>query len=771
MKSKYKGLTLEEVNERINKNLINNNEEPQTKTIKEIIKGNVFTYFNFLNIFLGLLVILSGIISGNIFNSLKNCLFMGVIFTNTIISTVEEILAKKTIDKLNVLSSTKIDVIRNGNIIKLSKEEIVLDDICIYSIGNQVVADSILLEGTVEVNESFITGEEKIVTKNKGDEIISGSFIVSGKAYVKVKNVGANNYVSKITKETKYIKKTNSVIYNSFEKMLKILSALLIPIGILFFISQYGITKSISESLLNTVGALIGMIPEGLVLLTSSAMAVSVIRLKKYHILVQDLYSIENLARVDVLCLDKTGTITEGIMEVKKVLPYKNYSEEKILKILKNYCNALDDPSPTFKAIESFAGKEEVFKVNDILHFSSIRKYSGDKFEEGCYLLGSPDNISNKKYDFLKEYEEDYRIIMLAKTNNLKDYTSVTPLGFILIQDKIKKNASETLNYLKDEGIDIKIISGDNPITVSKIAKRAGINDIKAIDMTNIIDEDIPNIINEYNIFGRVKPSQKKEIIKCLKKQNHFVAMTGDGVNDALALKEADCSIAMANGSDAAKNISQFVLLDSSIDNLPKILKEGRRSINNIERSSSLLLNKTIFTIILILICLIFNTEYFFIPIHLTLITMFTIGIPSFILALEPNNDLVKGNFLLKVFLKSLPSALTVVFNVVIIRMFQVQFNLDMGLCSTLTVFLTAITGFIYLNYICKPYNLLRGVMMCILFLTFEYCALFQYKFFNISEINKNTILIFIVLFICSIYIFDKLKNISNYILKKTNNI
>ncbi|MGN1378905.1 MAG: HAD-IC family P-type ATPase [Bacilli bacterium] len=771
MKSKYMGLTLEEVNERISKNLVNNNEEPQTKTIKEIIKGNVFTYFNFLNIFLGFLVILSGIISGSIFSSLKNCLFMGVIFTNTIISTVEEILAKKTIDKLNVLSSAKIDVIRNGNVIKLSKEEIVLDDICIYSIGNQVVADSILLEGTVEVNESFITGEEKIVTKKKDDEIISGSFIVSGKAYVKVKNVGANNYVAKITKETKYIKKTNSVIYNSFEKMLKILSALLIPIGILFFISQFGITKNISESLLNTVGALIGMIPEGLVLLTSSAMAVSVLRLKKYHILVQDLYSIENLARVDVLCLDKTGTITEGIMEVKKILPYKNYSEEKILKILKNYCNALDDPSPTFKAIESFAGKEETFKVNDILYFSSIRKYSGVKFEEGCYLLGSPENISNKKYDFLREYEEDNRIIMLAKVNNLKDYTSASPLGFILIQDKIKKNASETLNYLKDEGIDIKIISGDNPITVSKIAQRAGINDIKAIDMTNVIDEDIPNVINEYNIFGRVKPSQKRQIIKCLKNENHFVAMTGDGVNDALALKEADCSIAMANGSEAAKNISQFVLLDSSIDNLPKILKEGRRSINNIERSSSLLLSKTLFTIILILICLIFNTEYFFIPIHLTLITMFTIGIPSFILALEPNNEIVKGNFLLKVFLKSLPSALTVVFNVVIIRMFQVQFNLDMGLCSTLTVFLTAITGFIYLNYICKPYNLLRGVMMCVLFLTFEYCALFQYKFFNISEINKDTILIFIVLFICSIYIFDKLKNISNYILKKTKNV
>ncbi len=769
---KIEGLTNDEVKERISKNLINYSDEPKTKTTKEIIKSNVFTYFNFLNILLGSLVIISGIVSGRILYSLKNCLFVGVIFTNTIISIVEEILAKKTIDKLNVITESKIKTIREGEIIDLSREELVLDDVCIYNIGNQVVTDSIILDGTVEVNESFITGEEKIITKKIGDELISGSFIVSGKCTSKVKHIGKDNYISKISSEAKYIKKTNSIIYNSFDKMLKILSILLIPIGVLFFLNQLFVTQNnIPESIMSTVSALIGMIPEGLVLLTSSAMAVSVIRLRKYNVLVQDLYSIENLARVDVICLDKTGTITEGIMEVKDIIPYKKNDLSKIKEILSNYVSALDDPSPTFKSIENYLEKKDTYEVIETLSFSSIRKYSAVKFKEGTYFLGSPDNLIKEKIDIIKDYQNDYRVLLLTKGNNINEIYNLKPIAIILIQDKIKENANETLDYFKKQGVDIKIISGDNPITVSKIASRAGIENIKEIDMSKINDKEIPNIINEYNILGRVKPDQKKKIINCLQEQNHFVAMTGDGVNDCLALKTADCSIAMANGSEAAKNVSQFVLLDSKIDNLPKILKEGRRSINNIERSSSLLLSKTIFTILLILACIYLNTEYFFIPIHLTLITMFTIGIPSFILALESNNDLVKGNFLLKVFMKSIPSALTVVFNVIIIKLFELHFNLDPDLCSTLTVFLTATTGFIFLNNICKPYNILRSMLMLLLLTAFGYCAIFQYNFFNISYINKDTILIFIVLFICSMYIFDKLKTLTNYILKKTNNI
>ncbi len=766
-----KGLTNEEVKERIDKNLVNYIDEPKTKTIKEIIKSNVFTYFNFLNILLGSLVIISGLISGRILYSLKNSLFVGVIFTNTIISIIEEILAKKTIDKLNVITDTKIKVIRNNEIQLIKREELVLDDVCIYEIGNQVATDSFILDGNVEVNESFITGEQKILTKKKNDKLISGSFIVSGKCYVKVEHIGKDNYISKISSEAKYVKATNSIIYNSFDKMLKILSMLLIPIGILFFINQMFITNNdIPNSIMSTVSALIGMIPEGLVLLTSSAMAVSVIRLRRYNVLVQDLYSIENLARVDVICLDKTGTITEGTMEVKNIIPYKNTKVDEIKEILSNYINALEDPSPTFKSIENYLEKKDNYEIIETLNFSSIRKYSGVKFKEGTYFLGSPENISKEDFN-IDEYQNEYRVLLLAKGKDLKNINEIKPLGFILIQDKIKENANETLNYFKEQGVDIKIISGDNPKTVSLIASRAGIEDIRMIDMSKINDDEIPNIIEEYNILGRVKPDQKKKIIQCLQQKKHFVAMTGDGVNDCLALKTADCSIAMANGSEAAKNVSQFVLLDSKIDNLPKILKEGRRSINNIERSASLLLSKTIFTIILILACVYLSTEYFFIPIHLTLITMFTIGIPSFILALESNNELVKGNFLLKVFMKSIPSALTVVFNVIIIKLFEIYFNLDPDLCSTLTVFLTATTGFIFLNNICKPYNILRACLMIVLLLAFGYCAIFQYSFFNISYINKDTILVFIVLFICSMYIFDKLKELSNYILKKTNNI
>ena len=769
---KINGLSSQEVKMRINKNLINYVDEPKTKTIKEIVRSNVFTYFNFLNILLGSLVIISGLISGRLLYSLKNCLFVGVIFTNTIISIVEEILAKKTIDKLNLVTDTKISVIRDNNVKLVSREELVLDDVCIYNIGNQIVTDSVILDGVVEVNESFITGEDKIILKKKGDNLISGSFVVSGRCTVKVVHVGKDNYISKISSEAKYTKKTNSVIYNSFDKMLKVLSILLIPIGVVFFINQMVITSgNVSTSIMSTVSALIGMIPEGLILLTSSAMAVSVIRLRRYNVLVQDLYSIENLARVDVICLDKTGTITEGIMEVKDIIPYKNNNVEKIRDILSNYVNALDDPSPTFKSILTYVGNSEDYTILETLSFSSIRKYSGVNFKEGTYFLGSPENISKEKFDCIKEYQKDYRVLLLAKGKDLKKLDDIEPIGFILIQDKIKENANETLNYFKEQGVDIKIISGDNPETVAKIAMRAGISDIKAIDMSDVIDDDIDKIIKEYNILGRVKPDQKKKIVNCLQNNNHFVAMTGDGVNDCLALKTADCSIAMANGSEAAKNVSQFVLLDSKIDNLPKILKEGRRSINNIERSSSLLLSKTIFTIILILACVYLSTEYFFIPIHLTLITMFTIGIPSFILALESNNELVKGNFLLKVFMKSIPSALTVVFNVIIIKLFEMHFNLDADLCSTLTVFLTATTGFIFLNNICKPYNLLRGCLMAFLLIAFGYCAIYQYSFFNISYINKDTILIFIVLFICSMYIFDKLKALTNYILKKTNNI
>ena len=445
------GLSKEEVNKRIENKQVNYIDEPKTKTIKEIFKSNIFTYFNFLNLLLGSLVIISGIISGRFLYSLKNCLFVGVILTNTVISIVEEIIAKRTIDKLNVIAETKIRVIRDGKESQISREELVIDDVCLYSLGNQVVTDSVILNGNVEVNESFITGEEKVIVKKTGDKILSGSFIVSGKCYVSVEHIGKDNYISKITSEAKYIKKTNSVIYNSFDKMLKILSVCLIPVGVLFMINQLYISKfDVAGSIMSTVSAVIGMIPEGLVLLTSSAMAVSVIKLRRFNVLVQELYAIENLARVDVICLDKTGTITEGVMEVKDVIVYKKSSIDDINEIIGNYVNAMDDTSLTFKAISEYFKEKENYKVLDKIDFSSSRKYSGISFKEGDYYLGSPDNLLDKVPKEIEEYQSDYRVLVLVSgKNKFGNIEGVTLLGYVLIQDKIKENAKETLDQCR----------------------------------------------------------------------------------------------------------------------------------------------------------------------------------------------------------------------------------------------------------------------------------------------------------------------------------
>ncbi len=773
MKENIVGLTSSEVKLKIENGQSNVSSVPKTKTNEEIIKEHSITYFNILNIVLALMVLIGSVFSGKFLYGLKNCLFVGVAVTNTIISIIESIYAKNTIEKLNVLAQSKIKVLRDDEIIEVNQEDLVLDDVCIYELGNQVVTDVKVLSGKVEVNESFITGETKAITKEKGDEILSGSFIVSGKCYVQVIHVGKDNFISRITSEAKYVKKTNSVIYNSFDKLVKVLSFCLIPIGILLFINQLGISNNnVPNSIMSTVSALIGMIPEGLVLLTSSAMAVSVIRLKKYNVLVQDLYSIENLARVDVIALDKTGTITTGEMDLYKVIPCDGYEKEEALKLLGKYIGNIDDNSLTMQAIKKKVVAEEHLNVLDSLAFSSQRKYSGLSFRDANYYLGSPENLLKKVDEKVKEYQEDYRVLVLTKSNDsFQNIDNVKPICYILVQDKIKKNADEVLEYLAKEGITVKIISGDNATTVASIASKVGIENVKAIDFSEVVDEDIPNLVEEYNIFGRVKPDQKKKIVLALQKKGHKVAMTGDGVNDCLALKTADCSIAMASGSDAAKNVSQFVLLDNKVDDLPLILKEGRRSINNIGRSSALLLNKTIFTIILILCCIFMNTEYFFIPVHLTLITMFTISVPSFLLALEKNEELVKGNFLAKALLRAFPCALTVVFNVVIIKLFEKQFGLDPALCSTLTVFLTATTGFIFLNNLCRKYNIVRAIMMIVLVGGFILAATKMYDFFSIQYFNKDTLLFFIVLFICSIFIFDKLQMLSMWIRKKTNNL
>ena len=767
------GLSEEQVFARKNDNLVNYNDVPPTKTIKQIIIDNFCTYFNFINILLGGAIIGAGIYGHQIIDALKNCLFMGVIIFNSIISIIQEVISKKIIDKLSVISAAKVTAIRDKQEQSLGLDEIVLDDILKFDSGNQVVVDSIILEGNVEVNESFITGESKAINKKKGDMILSGSFIISGSCYAKVEHIGADNYIAKISKEAKYEKKANSVIMNSFEGLLKFLSIVIIPVGALLLTNQLIVTNyDITASILNTVGALIGMIPEGLLLLTSSVMAVSIMRLSKYNVLVQQLYCIETLARVDVICLDKTGTITTGKMEMLDFIFATKNNPDKINEVLSNMVYAFSSVNQTLAAIKEKCPKKDTMEVLEVKEFSSARKYSAVCFKDyGTVYLGAPefvlkDNVS--KYQKILTKYQDYRTIVLAKNNEtIGSLENLEVLGFIIIQDEIRKEAPATLKYFQDQNVRVKIISGDNFETVTSIAKRAGLISANGVDARLINEDNAKEMVEKYDIFGRVTPEQKKLLINALKSNGHTVAMTGDGVNDVLALKCADCSIAMASGADAAKNVSQLVLLDSNFASMPKVVAEGRRTINNVERSASLLLIKTIFTSILVIICIFIKSEYFYLPIQLSLITTCTISVPSFFLALEPNTDLVKGNFMLKVVGKSIPPALTVVFNVVMITLFKEAFNLDSDLTSTLIVIMTSTTGFINLFRMSRPFNWFRGLLYFVLLNIFIYVILYQSAFFYLSQINFKTILLYTVFAICSIWVFDKLNNITAFILKK----
>ena len=699
------GLTDAEVQERKDKNLVNYDTSVPTKSIKKILFDNFFTLFNFLNLFLGLAIFLVG--------SYKNMLFLGVVVINTAISTFQEIRSKKTVDRLSVLSSSKAKVIRNKKKQSIPINDLVLDDIVEFNTGNQVATDSIVLDGNVQVDESFITGESDTISKKVGDIILSGSFIVSGKCICQVEHVGDDNYVAQISSGAKYVKKVNSEIIKSLRKIIRFLSVAIIPIGIALFYSQFNLPgTTLKDAVVQTVAALIGMIPEGLVLLTSTVLAVSIIRLSKSKVLVQELYCIETLARVDTLCLDKTGTLTTGEMAVKDIVPIKGDKKE-IKNILANIAKFSEDKNSTIIAIKNrFRKVSKKFTPINKVAFSSEAKWSGISFEtEGSYIIGAPEFVFKDNFEDYKElvdkYSSDYRVLVLAHSNNKlannKLPKNVKLIGFVLILDKVRKEANETINYFYKQGVDIKIISGDNPSTVSKIAKQVGVKDYnKYIDMSKVKDEDIEKVASMYTIFGRVSPTQKKDLVLALKKQGKTVAMTGDGVNDVLALKASDCSIAMANGSDATKSVSQLILLDSNFASMPKVVAEGRRSINNIQRSSSLFLVKTIYSTILALMFLVLKMDYPFMPIQLSLISVVTIGIPSFILALEPNKERIHGNFLKNVIFRALPTGLTVVLNIFTVSILSKFDIIAKEYASSLCVIGTGICGIILLFTLSK---------------------------------------------------------------------
>ena len=753
---KFKGLTSEEVEDRKSKGLVHTDVTVPTKSIKQIILDNTLTPFNFLNFGLVAVIIVAGLIAGDIFTGLKNCLFIGTVFFNMFISMFNEIRSKKIVDKLSLLDEAKILVVRDGKKQEIDKEEVVLDDVILLRTGSQVVLDSEILDGECFVNESFITGEDEPVLKLVGDTVLSGSFIISGNICTKVLHIGEDNYTSKISKDAKYVKELNSELMHSLDKVIKTISYAIVPIGLLLVITQISIPNTtLSDALLSSVGALIGMIPDGLILLTSSVLAVSVYRLAKQNVLVQELYCIETLARVDMLCLDKTGTITEGTMEVVDYKLEEGVEDKEFLTLLDSYCHSVDDISPTMNAIrDRFETKKGVkFKNAKVTQFSSEKKYSSVDLGKEKYYLGAYDFILKGKNKVYDEYSNNYRVILLARKVDSK----MMPLGVILIQDKIRDSAKTTIEYFKKQGVQIKVISGDNPATVSGIAKRVDIDGWdKYIDLNTVTThKELKEAFKNYTIFGRVKPNQKKELMKIAKELGHTVAMTGDGVNDVLALKEADCSIAMASGTEATRNVSQLVLMDSNFDSLPHVVYEGRRTINNISRSAALFLVKTIYTMLITVTLIVIGLNYPFKPIHLSLMNLITIGAPSFILAMEPNKERIQGNFLSLVVQRAFPISLTIYSVIIILLMISDSIGFSTDEVSTIAVLLNTIIMLIYQYKLCVPFNKIRATMFGTLTTLFIIEILFFKDFFMLSSFTPELIFVTILLLILGILLWN----------------
>lgn len=711
-----------------------------TRSVGRIVRDNVCTLFNLINVILAAAVLAVG--------SYKNCLFMGVVLCNLGIGIFQELRAKYAVDKLSLLSSVKAHVIRGGMPMEIPVDQVVLDDVLALKSGGQVVTDCVLLRGECEVNEAFVTGESEPVLKHEGDLLLAGSFVVSGECRARAEHVGDENYISTISKGAKQFKKVRSEIMETLKKIIRIVSIIIIPVGGLLFWGQMRLSdNTVSDAVVQTVAALIGMIPEGLMLLTSTVLAVSVIRLSQHKVLVQELYCIEALARVDTLCLDKTGTLTEGTMEVAGVIPWENGSVKEAKEALKALCRALPDRNATFDAIARKYGGKSDWKLTQAVPFSSRTKWSGASFEEkGTFVIGAgeflfPEMPAGLKSE-LDRYAREGRVLLLAWSDSgFRERElpyGLKPMAIVLIQDVIRPEAAETLRYFMEQGVDVKVISGDNPLTVSQIAKRTGVkNWDQWVDLSGCkTDEEVKTAASRYTVFGRVLPDQKKLLIQALKEEGHTVAMTGDGINDVLALKEADCSIAMALGSDAARNVSQLVLLDSNFDSMPRVVGEGRRSINNIQRSASLFLTKTLYATMLAVLFLFIQMPYPFMPIQLTLISAVTIGIPAFILALEPNRARIEGNFLKNILMKAVPGGVTIVMNILLAVFLGWKLGLSTEMISTISVLVTGFTGLMLILRLCMPFTLIRKILLGFLCLLFAGCVVFLPGLFSLTPLS-----------------------------------
>ena len=748
-----KGLTSQQVQEHRLHGWVNRSVEPPSKTTKEIIHENIFTYFNLIFAILAVLLILVG--------SFRDLTFLPVIIANTLIGIVQEIRAKQVLDKLTMLNAPHATVVRDGKKSVIDAEELVLDDIVIFKAGNQVCADAVVSAGEVQVNESLLTGEADEITKRRGDKLMSGSFIVSGQCHARLDRVGEDSYISKLTLQAKQMQSgEQSEMIRSLDKLVKCVGVAIIPIGLVLFAQAFFFQHDgFRESVTSMIAAVIGMIPEGLYLLASVALAVSSIRLAQKKVLLHDMKCIETLARVDVLCVDKTGTITENTMKVMDVIETDEYDSDTmdpLRTLLSDFSAAMTKDNITMAAMKEYftnaSGKKAVSKTG----FSSATKYSSVTFENDAYVLGAPEFVLKEKYgDYAEEITEHAstgaRVLVFGTYDDEVDGKpldhGITPLGFVLLANPIREAAKETFQYFEEQGVEVKVISGDNPVTVSKVAKQAGIkNADKYVDASELKDEGaLRKAVLKNTVFGRVTPDQKRKFVQILKDAGHTVAMTGDGVNDVLALKDADCSIAMASGSDAAAQASQLVLLESDFSCMPQVVLEGRRVVNNIQRSASLFLVKNIFSFLLSLISVVFMFTYPLEPSQISLISMFTIGVPAFFLALEPNKNRIKGHFLTNVFLKALPAAITDALAVGALVIFGRTFGVDSTDISTAATMLLAIVGFMILYKISAPMNKIRAAILggCIAGLLF--CSIFLNNLFAITGMTTECVMLFVV--------------------------
>ena len=747
------GLTAQQVQEHRMHGWTNQPVDPPSKTTKEIIQENVFTYFNLIFLVLAVLLCLVG--------SFRDLTFLPVIVLNTLIGIIQETRAKKVLDNLTMLNAPHAMVIRDGKKSQINAEDLVVDDIVIFEAGNQVCADAEVCAGEVQVNESLLTGESDEITKRKGDQLMSGSFIVSGQCHARLDKVGADSYISRLTLEAKAMQNTEqSEMIRSLDKLVKWVGVAIIPIGIILFIQAFVFQgEGFRSSVTSMIAAVIGMIPEGLYLLASVALAVSSIRLAQKKVLLHDMKCIETLARVNVLCVDKTGTITENTMEVQDVIPTKEYEEGKMCplsELLGDFTAAQSSDNITMEAMKRYfkiaSGKKAVAKTG----FSSASKYSSVTFEETSYVLGAPEFVLKEQYENYEEAisahaSKGARVLVFGTAKEEPDgkplKEAVTPLAYVLLANPIRQEAKETFTYFAEQGVEVKVISGDNPLTVSEVAKEAGIAGAERyVDASTLhTEEEMRAAVLNNAVFGRVTPNQKRKFVQILKEEGKTVAMTGDGVNDVLALKDADCSIAMASGSDAAAQASQLVLLESDFSCMPEVVLEGRRVVNNIQRSASLFLVKNIFSFLLSLVSFVFMFTYPLEPSQISLISMFTIGVPAFFLALEPNKNIIKGHFLTNVFLKALPAALTDVLAVGALVIFGRTFGVSSADISTAATMLLSIVGFMILYTISAPMNVLRGVILggCIVGLLF--CSIFLNDLFAITGMTTKCVMLFVV--------------------------